>query len=195
MKTMITAAALSLAALPAVAGSADPAPADPAVTQAAPAFGAGGDWTGAYGGLSLGYGDFDGAAGQNADGTVGGIFAGYDWDLGDWVVGGALEYSASDANFPGTTGVDAIGRLKLRAGYDLGKTLVYGTVGAARANIDLGGGDAWDNGYFVGFGAEHFLTESVTVGGELTYDRFDNFANTTTDVDGLSATARVALRF
>lgn len=195
MKMIYTAVALSLAAVPAVAGSADKAPSDPVVSQAANAFNGGRDWTGAYGGLSLGYGDFDGGAGQSGDGVVGGVFAGYDWDFGDWVVGGALEYTGADANFAGASGVEEIGRLKVRGGYDLGDTLVYGTVGAARAEVDLGGGSARDDGYFVGFGAERFVSDTITLGGELTYDRFENFNGTTTDVDGISATARLAFRF
>lgn len=195
MKLITSTLALTMLAVPAVAGSADPAPADPVVTQAAPSFASGRDWTGAYGGLSLGYGDFEGGAGQNGDGAIGGLFAGYDWDLGDWVVGGAVEYQGLDANFAGADGVEDLARLKFRAGYDLGDTLVYGALGASSADIDLGAGSTSEEGYFVGVGAERFITDTLTLGGELTYDRFENVGAANTDVDGVSATARLAFRF
>ena len=76
-------------------------------------------------------------AGLDADTGVVGVHAGYNRDLGDWVVGAEVDYDRVDANLSrggaGGEELDSIARLKLRAGYDLGPTLLYATAGSARA--------------------------------------------------------------
>ena len=194
MKRIIPMAALAvLAAAPALAGDTKPAPADPAVTQAIP-LATGGDWTGGFVGAQLGYGevDTDNGGGANGDGFLGGLHAGYDFDLGDWVIGGEVDFDSTDINLSAGAGdIDSVARLKLRAGYDLGATLVYGTVGAAFAEADLGS----DTGYALGAGVERRITDAVSIGGEVLYHQFDNYNGTGVDVDATTATARVKFRF
>ena len=89
------------------------------------------------------------------------------------------------------TSVDNIARLKLRGGYDMGPGLFYGTLGAARAYTSVGN----DTGWLVGGGYEHMLTNNVTIGGELLYHNFKNFAGTGADVDATTLQIRSTFRF
>lgn len=179
-------------AVPAFAGDTQPPVTEPAVTQAAPFSSA--DWTGGYVGAQLGYGDVDtdNGGGATGDGAIGGLHAGYDFDLGDWVVGGEVDIDSTDINLSAGGGdIDSVARLKLRAGYDLGRTLVYGTVGAAFAEADLGS----DTGYALGAGVERRITDAVSLGGEVLYHEFDNYNGSGIDVQATTATARVKFRF
>ena len=150
-----------------------------------------GDWTGAYGGLQLGYGDVDtNTAGVGGNGAIYGLTAGYDYDMGDWVLGAALDYDWADINL-GPATLDNVARLKLRAGYDTGPGLVYGVVGAARAQTSIGD----DNGWLVGVGYEHMITDTISVGGELLHHRFDGFNGTALDVEANTLQVRTTFRF
>lgn len=169
-------------------------PSEPVVMQPAPApVSTGGDWQGGYAGVQLGYGfgefsvdtdDFD------ADGIVGGLHLGYNWDLGDWVVGPELQYDAGDLSFDDEDGegsFDNIARLKMRAGRDLGQGLLYGSAGLAYTNFDGVSGvtdiDFDDPGYVVGVGYDYKMSESWTLGGEYQYHMFDDFGEDGNDVD------------
>ncbi|WP_163848927.1 outer membrane protein [Pseudooceanicola aestuarii] len=192
IRSLATALAASTAlAAPAFAGSANLAPADPVVPAPAPApvYNTT-DWTGAYGGLSLGYGDFD-AGTADGDGEVYGLHGGYDHDFGTFVLGGELDYQSGDFDTTGGVDVDDITRLKLRAGYDAGDALLYGVVGAASANTNMGS----DEGYVAGLGAEYRVTNQVSVGGEYLYHEFNDFNGGGTDVTANTFSARVNYRF
>ncbi|MFW8635412.1 outer membrane protein [Cribrihabitans pelagius] len=153
-----------------------------------------GDWEGGYVGGQLGYGtgDFDlGVLDDlDTDGVVGGFTVGYLWDLGEWVVGPELQYDFADLsiNSPTATGdFDGIARLKVRAGYDLGEALIYGSLGVAYTNFDGLSGvtdiDFDDPGYVIGLGYDHRVTENWVIGGELQYHKFDDFGTDGNDVD------------
>jgi len=197
MKHILAASALALAAGPALAGNLTPPAPEPVIAAPAPAP-VGHDWTGGYVGAQLGYGNLDtsGAADVSGDGAIGGVHAGYDYDFGQWVLGGEVEFDAADISLSGGAGkLNSVARLKLRGGYDLGQTLIYGTGGAAYADASLGGNGANDTGYFVGLGAEHMLNDNWSVGGEVLYHRFDNFDGSGIDINATTAEARVSLRF
>lgn len=199
MKTLTSLMVLAAFAAPAAyAGNIEPAPVEPTIAPApAPAF-TGRDWTGGYAGAQLGYGDLNtsGAADLDGDGLIGGLHAGYDFDLGDWVLGGAIDYDASDIELSNNAGdLNEVLRVKFRGGYDLGDTLIYGTTGLAWADADVGGSSFDDQGYFVGFGAERFVTDNVTIGGELLYHEFDDFDDTDVDIEATTIQARVSWRF
>lgn len=182
-----------LTAGPALAGSLDaPAPETP-ITPAAPVVGATPDWTGFYGGAEIGYGSVDtNVPGVNGDGLIGGVTLGYDADLGNWVIGGALDYDWTDINIaPGAT-VDSVFRAKLRGGYKIGNGLLYGTGGYARADTNVLGDD---NGYFVGAGYEQRLSDRFSLGGEVLWHDFNNFNGTTTDITATTVQLRGTLRF
>jgi len=149
------------------------------------------DWTGAYGGLNLGYGDIDGSGTADGDGTTYGVHLGYDYDFGKFVLGGELEYDKADIDLNGAADVDDVTRLKIRGGYDLGRTLVYATAGAARVNTSIGD----DTGEFFGVGMAYQVTEKFTVGGEVLEHRFDDIGGTGVDADATTFNVRGSFRF
>lgn len=187
------AAAAALTAAPAFAGSPDTAPVDPA-PQPAPQMTAPvtGQWTGGYVGGQLGYGDVDAGGALTGDGVIGGLVAGYDYDFGNYVVGAGVDADFADIDVGGATTLENVARLKLRGGYKIGDGLAYATAGAAHANTDTLGSD---NGYFVGLGYEHMLTDQFTVGGELLQHKFDNFNNSGNDIDATTVQLRGTFRF
>lgn len=155
-------------------------------------------WTGPYAGVQLGYGDFDTdrAATGDADGVIGGVHAGYNWDLGDWVWGAEFSYDFADADFDGGGSIEEIARLGGRVGRDLGRTLVYGTAGAAWADADLAGGGSNDEtGWFIGGGVDYDVSEQWVVGGRVLYTDIGDLAGPGNDVDGASVELRASFRF
>jgi len=150
-------------------------------------------WTGGYVGGQLGYADVDtNVAGVDGDGFIGGLVAGYDWDLGTWVAGVGADYDFADINLGGTANLEEIWRLKARAGYKIGDGLAYATAGYANADTDTLGSD---DGYFIGAGYEHLVTQNFSIGGEVLYHEFDNFNGTTTDVEATTIQVRGTFRF
>lgn len=149
------------------------------------------DWTGAYGGLNLGYGDVDGSGTADGDDMTYGLHVGYDYDFGRYVLGGELEYDKADIDLNGAANTDSVTRLKLRGGYDLGRTLIYATAGAARLQTSIGD----DTGEFFGVGMAYQVTDSFTVGGELLEHRFDDIGGTGVDADATTFNLRGSFRF
>ena len=219
IRTIAATFGATLLAVPAVAGGlgdftapvvAAPAPAEPL------AFGR--DWTGGYVGAQIGYG------GLNVDGTEGidfgdigedddddddddiielegsgftyGLRSGYDFDFGNAVAGGFLTYDGANIDTDADeTGVDAeideIARAGLRLGYDAGNVMPYLAGGYAYVDTDnIGSSD----GYFAGVGVESYVTENVSVGGEVLYHNFEGFDNGF-EADLTTANAFVNFRF
>lgn len=197
---LLTKAALGVAmsgalAVPALAGGYSAPVTEAPVAAPVVAAPVGADWTGGYVGAQIGYGDASAGA-VDGGGATYGLRGGYDWDLGNWVVGAGVDWDKTEIDLgTGTDNIDNIARLKLRAGYDLGRTLVYGTGGLARAKADLGGVSRSDNGWFAGIGAEYALNGRWTLGGEVLHNQFDDFDNTGTDLDATTASVNVGFRF
>lgn len=185
-------AATSLAAAPAVAGSADSAPADPVIQPAAPAAPVTPNWTGFYGGAQLGYANVNSNTSLDGDGFIGGLTAGYDYDLGNWVIGAGLDYDWADISLGSGDTLESVWRAKLRSGYKIGNGLLYGTGGYAQADVNTLGSE---DGYFIGAGYEHAVAENFTVGGEVLYHEFDNFGGGGPDVDATTVQMRGTFRF
>ncbi|TMM54854.1 outer membrane protein [Sulfitobacter sabulilitoris] len=202
-KTWTYAAAAAVAAttsVPAFAGTlaepiVDAPPPAPVVVQ-----NVGGEWGGFYGGLQLGYADvsgddaLDGVEGDN--GTYG-LHLGYNYDFGQWVVGGELDYDKLDVDLeaggaPIGQTVDDVTRLKLKAGYDLGRSMVYATAGAARVNTTVGD----DTGAFLGLGYSYQLTDQFVMTGEYLHHEFSDLGdNAGFDADADTFTVRASFRF
>ena len=191
MKTIILGSIAALTATSALAGSADTAPADPVVVTPAPIAAApvSGDWTGPYVGLSFGGIEADNNATSEQGGLIG-AHAGYDYDFGNFVLGGELEYQAMDLTV-GTVDIDSITRLKARAGIDMGPALLYGVAGAAQLDSSIGTG----TGAVYGLGAEYKITEQFSFGAEYLGHTFDDVGSTTTDVDAQTVNFRGTFRF
>lgn len=191
----LIAATFAVASGPALAGSATPPAPDPVIEAPAPApVPDSPDWTGGYVGGQIGYGNVDtNAFGVDGDGAIGGLTAGYDYDFGQWVVGGGLDYDWADISLgAGNPDLENVFRVKLRGGYKIGNGLVYGTGGWAQADTDTLGDD---DGYFAGLGYEHMVTQNFSVGGEALYHEFSNFGTTTTDVEATTVQVRGTFRF
>ncbi|MCX7566124.1 porin family protein [Sulfitobacter sp. F26169L] len=150
-----------------------------------------GEWTGFYSGLNLGYADIDGDGAVDGNDTSYGIHLGYDYDFGKFVLGGELEYDKADVDLNGLANADSIARLKIRGGYDLGRTMIYATAGAARLDTNVGK----DTGEFIGVGVAYQVTDRFTVGGELLEHRFDDIGGTALDADATTFNLRGSYRF
>jgi len=154
-----------------------------------------GDWTGFYGGAQVGYIDLNTDIDNvNGDGIIGGVILGYDYDLGDWVVGGGFDYDFADTEVGDDVAtLEDVWRIKARVGYNpIDEGLLYGTIGYADASTDNLGSD---NGWFIGAGYEQVVVPNVSVGGELVYHRFDNFNSTGADIDATTFQLRASYRF
>jgi len=191
-RIFLSSALAMTAATASYAGGSDPAPVEPVVIEpeAATSGPMGGDWTGGYGGLSFGNLSVDADDLEDSEGVYG-LYGGYDYDFGQFVVGGELDYQTGEDIELGSVEVDNILRAKARGGYDLGRTLIYGTVGAAQLNAD--GGD--DTGIVGGLGVEYKVTEQFSVGGEYLAHRFDDFDDTGVDIDADTVSLRGSFRF
>ncbi|MCA0043692.1 outer membrane protein [Celeribacter litoreus] len=185
--------ALAVATPVLAGGMSEPMP-EPVITTPVAVAPVGADWTGAYVGGTLGYGWGDDVMDGGDDMTYG-VFGGYDYDFGDFVLGGELEYLGSDMETAGGDTLDDLTRLKLRAGYDLGQTLVYGVVGAAYGNADIGGTSYSDTGVVYGIGMDYAVTDNVNVGAELLQNDFSEFDNSGSDLSATTLGARVSFRF
>jgi len=190
-----------------------PSRAAPAPVAAVPVF----TWTGFYVGLQAGYawGDSSGALitpggplsfnqDGDFDGFVGGAHAGYNLQLGSFVVG--LEADVEGTGIEGgygrispTTGsytladsnVTVQGSLRARLGFAFDRVLVYATGGLAFANIesDFFGLDtttgarqaaSYDDtewGWTLGAGVEYAFTSNLSARAEYRYTQFDNLSN------------------
>ncbi len=155
------------------------------------------DWSGFYAGAALGYGNVDSTGGAlDGYGALGGVLAGYRYDFGRTVAGIEVDYDASDVDLNGgADSLDDVARLKMMAGYEFGRALVYGTVGAAQANATVGGADLSDTGYFGGLGVDYAISDRLGVGGEVLQHSFDNFDGSGVDLDATTVKARVFLQF
>lgn len=146
------------------------------------------DWTGGYVGLSFGRLDTQ-SGGTSEEGGIYGIHTGYDYDFGNVVLGGELEYLGADDYELGGVDIDNMTRAKARLGYDFGRTLVYATAGAA--NIETAAGD--DTGAVGGLGLDYKVTENFTIGGEALAHDFDDVGGA--DLDAQTFAIRGSFRF
>lgn len=191
-RLMATSTAAILIAGPVVAGGLQPIAAEPVVQTAAPIAAYGGNWTGGYAGLSFGNINVDtNIPGVDGDDTSVGVHLGYDYDFGQFVLGGELEYESTDIDLSGAATVDSVTRLKLRGGYDLGRTLIYLTAGVAEVDTSIGS----DRGPFGGIGVAYQVTDRFYVGGEVLGHRFENIGGTGVDADATSVSIRGGVRF
>ena len=152
------------------------------------------DWTGFYAGINLGSVDVDTSVpGVGNDDTSYGVHVGYDYDLGNWVVGAEFEYDWTDVQLiPGAVSVDSVMRFKGKVGYDLGSTLLYFAAGSAEADV-AGLGDDW--GGFYGVGIAYQVSSQASLSLEILEHDFNNIAGTGINADATSISARASFRF
>lgn len=192
MKTTLLAASLAatLAVQPVLAGGPVAAADEPSVAADAVTP----DWSGLHLGLAAARPNGDNAwaergAGVQSDpgdfsGTLPTLSAGYDWQRGNLVYGVTLSISGGDISANPVSGggfgcggceftVDKFATLRGRLGWSLGKTLVYGTAGLARAHgqgTTAGGttihGEDNLTGWAAGLGVERYVGSKITISAE-----------------------------
>jgi outer membrane immunogenic protein len=178
-------------------------------------------WTGFYVGGQVGYGwnandnDFvlpggfvvqSGDFGDEGDGFLAGVHAGYNVQLGSFVVGveGDIEGVFGDDDdedvvitrdgvvftnygFAGNA-LDWQGSIRARAGFAFDRALIYATGGFAFAGLSDGFGIVGDDddtltGWTLGAGVEYAFTNNLTTRLEYRYTSFDGGSNVFNDVD------------
>lgn len=148
------------------------------------------DWTGFYVGAQVGYAFADSDFGGDADGFVGGVHAGYNYQINNWVVGVEADVEYSDASasgavvLPAPAGLTAFGidnewngSVRARLGYAFDRVLVYATGGVAFGGFDVratnglisSSDSATHVGWTVGAGVEYAITQNVTARAEYRY--------------------------
>lgn len=158
-----------------------------------------GEWTGTSVGLQFGFLDAEtsGVATIEGDGGTVGARAFYDYDFGEYVIGGGFEWDSADVDLgAGAASIEEVFRLSARAGIDAGENWYYGTIGYAHASVDDPGNTIGDSdGYFFGLGYEVFLNPNTTLGAELLHHEFDDFDLQGLDVDATTLNLSVNFRF
>jgi outer membrane immunogenic protein len=175
-KLLLATAAAVLLSTPTFAADLAPMPAEPVAPAYLPF-----TWTGGYVGVQVGYGWGDESDDQSEifldaleaadefdmDGFLGGVHAGFNWQMGALVLGveGDVEFStyegdadfnyvtAPDEGFAGTLSMESDWQasLRLRAGFAIDRLLIYGTGGVAFADAELSStGREYDDGGFFG---------------------------------------------
>ena len=205
----------ALVAFTSVASAADlPRPvykAAPGLYSPEPVF----SWTGFYVGVHAGYGwsrfaandPLAGASTTNARGWLGGVQVGYNYQIGQFVIGAEGDYSWANVkntvdNPLGTGGSatlknDYFATAALRLGYAMDRTLIYAKGGAAwtRDKFDLtdgvGGfanGSFNRTGWLLGAGVEYAIWNNFSAKIEYNFLSFKSINETLTTGGGLVAT-------
>jgi outer membrane immunogenic protein len=147
-------------------------------------------WTGPYAGVMVGYGfageteDETNFNSIDTDGFLAGGFAGYNYQVGNIVVGAEADvaYSWEDGSNAGTTSDSGVeGSLRARLGYVVSPdVLIYATAGGAAKDLEVSNGGISDSntmlGWTAGAGADVMVTEQVF--GRIEY-RYTDFGSDT----------------
>jgi outer membrane immunogenic protein len=186
LRISLAVAGLAIVSVPAAALAADIGTPEPLPTPDVIAPEPANDWTGFHLGALLGWtwadAESDATGGDvDADGVDGGVYAGFDYQMGNFVLGaeGDLIVSGVDGE-EGPLSLDQglNGSLRARAGVALDQFLLYGTGGAALTEVELGGGGADDDamlwGWTVGAGAETMITDNITARVEYRYTDYED---------------------
>lgn len=135
---------------------------------------------------------------KDAPGTQGGVRAGYDYQMGSFVVGVVGDFSAGNqedsvtgfsttpAAYVFTRTLNNLAAVRARVGYAWGPALIYGTGGAATAKVEntfftSNGANTFTarldddraDGWQAGGGVEYALTPNLSLTGEYLYSSLD----------------------
>jgi outer membrane immunogenic protein len=153
-------------------------------------------WGGAYVGLSLGAGKLWDSLNARGFDAIGGGFAGYNWQSGNFVAGveGAMEL----ANVTFTDGSNVKSKefytARVRGGWANEKIFAYGSVGAQYSTSENFFG-AKDTALQLGAGVDYALTDKVALGAEYTHAFYKSFGNKGVDVRTERFLTRLSYRF
>ncbi len=144
----------------------------------------------------IGYGWGDTLVGGDMDGFLGGVQAGYNWQLSrNWVFGIEADISGTDLNNAVPAHVDYLGTLRARVGYTWDRTMFYGTGGLAWNRASVVGVHDTDVGYALGLGLEWAFAPNWSAKVEYMYYAFDNTSFVPTDLDISTVKFGVNYRF
>ena len=142
------------------------------------------DWSGVYVG---GFGSYSSIAFNSslgrieANGYQGGIFAGYDYAIDGYVIGGEADISLSSIGATqSTTNFEKRinGSVRARAGIAVDRVLLYGTAGLAIAGTEVTQNNVEDTathlGWTVGAGVDVKITEKLFGRVEYRYTDYDS---------------------
>jgi outer membrane immunogenic protein len=177
MRTGLIGTAAALALTTTAAGAADLYRGSPPYASAAPPMPYTYSWMGPYLGANIGYrwGALSNS-GAEPNGVAGGFQGGYNWQIGQFVLGAEADLQLSNAS--GTFANYKFsnpwfGTVRGRAGYAMNNILFYGTLGLAygRGHVDIGsvGEDNLHGGWTAGGGLEVGLTRNWSVRAEYLY--------------------------
>lgn len=170
------------------------------------------DWSGIYLGVQSSKSDYTNSYLTNGipdnlpvdgGGSMTGVFAGYNHQLGNVVLGGELSYLSGNPAydlFP-TFRFSNMLDLKARAGYSFGRVLPYAVVGWSRTEWTNGTLAPVDvDGFAYGIGADFQMSDRILVGVEylqrdLTADKFVEFPTTNIESDFSAFAFRLAYSF
>jgi outer membrane immunogenic protein len=202
---MISAGGMASAAGP-VPIQSDPVIAQPVVVPDA-------FWSGGYLGVQLGYaysdfdlnlrtrpGDFD------DDSVIGGIHAGYLWQLGtNFLIGPEFQYDfakfqVTDSVSGDTASFDSIARLKIVGGSEIGSGFLYGSAGIAYADFDnvgnvFDGVSGADTNFVLSIGYDYRIGENWSLGAEYMYHHFNDIGSNGGDVELNTLHVKATYRF
>lgn len=143
---------------------------------AAPRF----DWTGAYAGAALGYGNMDIRGTDSGSAVAGGLFAGYRWDFGNFVAGGEAVIAPAPFGSPRFANGDRIrggASLLLSVGMPVtqdARTLGYVAAGPSMLRTRGDDGSEISTGATVAVGVDHMLTDDIMLRGSVNYTAINN---------------------
>lgn len=180
--------------------------------MASPVFAQETDWSGAYGTITAGYSALELSVTQSgtsdSDWSNGGTFgvgAGYNADMGNFVMGLDTDVSllTNEMTLKNTIDADAdwFATARARVGFDANDYLIYGTGGVALLGADFHEFSDQRSHTFVGWtagaGVEHMISDNVSVKLEGLYADFgkENFAldGFDTNFDGRMVVVRAGL--
>lgn len=159
------------------------------------------NWTGAYAGAVVGYGQMDFDTFGDRSSATAGLFAGYRQDLGNFVIGGEVMLAPTafgSGTLPGGDEIRAGASLLLTAGVPLtqsARTLGYVAVGPTFLRTNGVGGSDTATGASIGLGIDHMLTEQLMLRGGVTYTAVDNLGSTNLDTRTVSAGVGLGFKF
>jgi opacity protein-like surface antigen len=181
------------------------APSAPAPVAPAPAPVSGTDWSGFYGGVQADYFAGDATSGgvnSELTGQLIGVFAGYRYDIGSIVIGGEVDYMIGSGTltvFGTDTDFDFnyLLRAGVEVGYDLDQMLAYASLGYVDTELEATPfAPVSGDGIYVGVGFDYMVSDSMTVGVETNYHRFEDFNGVAgQDINAVTVGANLAFRF
>ncbi len=147
-------------------------------------------WTGFYIGANLGavWPDSNDVDITNDATLIGGGHLGYNWQSPRNVVVGI----EGDVDF--ADGIDYLATVRGRLGYAFGRTLLYGTGGAAFIGVSDNNFDGDNTGWVAGGGLEYKLRDNWSVGAEGLYYSFAG-GDISDDLNLWTARARLTYHF